>query len=73
MSIELSGPKGYEVQYLVTLWIGLLSELAAPGGSSVRVEEKEDAEVTLAIGGCAIGIAMQSKYCYAIEVPKRRS
>jgi hypothetical protein len=62
MSIQLSGPKGYEVQYLITLWIGLLSELAAPGGVSVRVEEKEDAEVTLDIGGWTIGIAMQSKY-----------
>jgi hypothetical protein len=56
MSVELHAPKGYEVQYLVTLWIGLLSELAAPGQASVCVEEKEDAEVSLAIGTSAVRI-----------------
>jgi hypothetical protein len=61
MSVELHAPKGNEVQYLA-LWIGLLSELAAPGQASVRVEEKEDAEVSLAIGTSAVRIAVQSKY-----------
>ena len=62
MSIEISGPKGYEVQYLVTVWGALLAERASPAQASVLIEHKEDAEITVTLSGIQRRIALQSKY-----------
>jgi hypothetical protein len=62
MSVEISGPKGYEVQYLVTVWLALLAERTTPAQASVLVEHKEDAEIMVPLAGIPQHIALQSKY-----------
>ncbi|HEV2842114.1 MAG TPA: hypothetical protein VGW39_12370 [Chthoniobacterales bacterium] len=62
MSVEISGPKGYEVQYLITVWIALLAEQAAPTDANVLVEHKEDAELAIPVSGTVWRIALQSKH-----------
>jgi hypothetical protein len=62
MSVEKTGPKGYEVQYLLTLWLGLLHEIAEPGQSTLQVEGLEDAELILRVDSEELQLSMQSKY-----------
>ena len=61
MSVEISGPKGYEVQYLITVWLALLGKLEGVECPVVMVEKVEDAELCLCISGSPLSIAMQSK------------
>ncbi|MEN3943053.1 hypothetical protein WJU23_17270 [Prosthecobacter sp. SYSU 5D2] len=62
MSVEKTGPKGYEVQYLLTLWLGLLHEIDEPGKSTLQVEGLEDAELILRVDSEELQFSMQSKY-----------
>lgn len=61
MSIEINGPKGYEVQYLATLCVALRFEDENPGKTHLLVEQQEDAEFTLSSDGENQHLLLQSK------------
>lgn len=61
MSVEITGPKGYEVQYLATLCVALRLEDEHPGKTHLLVEQKEDAEITLSSDTGDQHLLLQSK------------
>lgn len=61
MSVEITGPKGYEVQYLATLCVALLLEDENPGIPRLFVEQQEDADLTLASDTGNQRLLLQSK------------